>query len=183
MANFQSAPRGDRISGQTLIVAPPSVTVGVWGYLACPGNEVLVTSSDPAVRVTRGGIIGNFRLWGVTGAAGQQARLEAGRVAGGVWDSIEVHFRAGHHASGGVEVRPILAQLTGSAGTNNLIPATLPLHFLMRESTFRPVIPRTLRRSSPPVVGGPESASLRRAREASNGRQSSCCPKLAPRTA
>jgi hypothetical protein len=138
MANFQSVPRGDRISGQTLIVAPPSVTVGVWGYLASPGNEVLVTSSDPAVRVARGSIVGNVRLWVVTGAAGQQARLEAAPAGGGVWDSIEVHFRAGHHASGGVDVRPILAQLTGSAGTNNLIPATLPLHFLMRESTFRP---------------------------------------------
>jgi hypothetical protein len=80
MANFQSVPRGDRISGQTLIATPPSITVGLWGYLASPGNELQVTSSDPAVRVTRGGIRGNVRLWVVTGASGQQTRLDAARL-------------------------------------------------------------------------------------------------------
>jgi hypothetical protein len=50
---------------------------------------------------------------------------------------MEVHFRTGQHAAGGVEVRPILAQLTGNAGTNNLMPATVPGHYLINQSTFR----------------------------------------------
>jgi hypothetical protein len=63
--------------------------------------------------------------------------LDAAPAGGNPWDSIEVHFRAGQHAAGGVEVRPILMQLTGNAGTNNLVPATVPVHYLITESTFR----------------------------------------------
>ena len=136
MANFQSV-RGARLSGQILLATPPSVTIGVWGHLASPGNEVLVTSSDPGVRVTRGGLVGNVRLWVVTGAAGQKTHLEAAPAGSGAWDTMEVHFSAGHHASGGVEVRSILQQLTGSAGTNNLMPATVPPHMLINMSTFQ----------------------------------------------
>ena len=62
MANFQSVSGGKRTSGQVLIITPPSMTIGLWGYLASPSNELVVTSSNAQVTVKRGGLVGNVRL-------------------------------------------------------------------------------------------------------------------------
>lgn len=93
MAHFHRMPNGERISEQTLPVAGTSVTIGLWGYLDFAQQELTVTSSDPRIRVTRHTIVGNSRLWIVTGEVGASARLEAFTSYGHRWDYCTVEFR------------------------------------------------------------------------------------------
>ncbi len=89
---FHMLPVERRISGESIPVVVPSITIGLWGYLDFQSRELDVVADNPAVTASRKGTVGNSRAWEISSNASVRTRVNARTRSGDIWDWVELTF-------------------------------------------------------------------------------------------
>jgi hypothetical protein len=145
VAHFESTTPHERLSHGFVGVPQGTLSLGLVGPFDFGGNELEVVSSDPAVTVSQGLLLGDRRMWSVSGRPGARARIHAVTAYRHSWDHVDVEF-APPGGSGGRDfvVRPVTRDVVPAAGAYSFYPQTIATKAVIDVTRFRPGQPHDI---------------------------------------